>query len=88
MKYVMLKRRLGADMHQLIPIIFPNALVHSDVAEALAAALPVPVEIVSAGSVILNDAVCGGNSESLGLSAEPGDAEIINFNDYLHGLST
>jgi hypothetical protein len=71
MKYIMIQRG-----NQVLPIIFPDYLVHDDVAKAIIALLErqdgpklQPRKAVAAGEVIIFDAKCEGKSESLGLKS-------------------
>ena len=89
MKYIMFRRQVG-DMQQDIPVMFPNTLNHSEVAEALKNAVrvnggPDPV-VVGAGEVILAGATCVGSSESLGVKSRGRvDARIIDYGEYTGG---
>lgn len=91
MKYIMFAREGGALTHN-VPIIFPSALVHADVAQAV---IMIPAmaayKLVSAGEVNLAmkfgnkfmALTCGGESETLKLKSRGEmDAEIIAGNDY------
>jgi hypothetical protein len=90
MKYIIFKTTLGGQ-DQLLPIIFPNQLVHALVAEAMIPCLikhGYPTEPVSAGTVTIfgTEVTCGGKSETLKLKALPGDAAVIHNHDYCFGL--
>lgn len=69
MKYVMLK----LDGGELLPVLFPEFMQHSHVAQA------VPAAVVSAGRVHLEDGkiVTRGSSSSLGVSSREEDGQII-----------
>jgi hypothetical protein len=69
MKYVMLKLEGG----QLLPLIFPEFMQHSDMASS------VPATVVSAGRVYVEDGkiIARGSSTSLGVSSREVDTEII-----------
>lgn len=94
MKYVMFDVAHVEDgLVQKIPVIFPNTLVHSMVAEAIKPMLRASfrgtsVEASSAGDVhfSMTDVMCGGKSETLGLDSNAVDAKIIAWNDYTFGL--
>jgi len=77
MKYIMLEQ----------PGLFPNGLIHEDVAKAI---LSIPAhasaKVVSAGEVTVYGAECGGKSSTLDLKAGKGDSKIIESIDYLHGI--
>lgn len=85
MKYVMLKRG-----DQLIPVIFPDVLVHRDIAKALQGTLALSrSQVVSAGLVdgllVLGTS---GDSKTLGVESRPEDARTILCHDYAQGHDT
>lgn len=80
MKYVMFKKQFGDHLLQFVPVIFPNTLVHADVAEAMLPGPLVGYEIHSAGEWTGLDA-CG-RSSTLNLSHDPEDTTRIIMNDY------
>jgi len=72
------------------PVIFPNELIHEDVARMLyglvqqaynGPAMPVSAGFISALQVISTD----GRSEMLNMDSEPGDAKVINSLPYTNG---
>jgi hypothetical protein len=69
MKYVMLKLEGG----ELLPLIFPEFMQHSDMASS------VPATVVSAGRVSLGSGkiVASGVSTSLSVSSREEDGDII-----------
>jgi hypothetical protein len=69
MKYVMLK----LDGGELLPVLFPEFMQHSHIAQA------VPATVVSAGRVYLEDGriVTHGTSSSLGSSSRAEDSQVI-----------
>ena len=75
MKYVMLKLESGDPL----PLIFPEFVQHSQIAQS------VPAAVMSAGRVFLEDGrlVARGGSASLGLSSRAQDTEVIE--GYLDG---
>ena len=85
MKYVMIRR--GS---QVLPIIFPDFLVHDEVAHAIVAVVekmepPMAVGVVSAGDVQLGGGVvsCSGGSQTLGLQSRNRlDANVIMVGHY------
>lgn len=80
MKYVMFKKKFGTDMMQYVPVIFPNTMIHAEVAQSM---LTGPLEgwsLHSAGEWTGLDA-CG-NSTTLDLKADPQDTVRIIMNDY------
>lgn len=90
MKYIMFKTELGGEQ-QLIPVIFPNQLVHMLVAEAMIPCLTkhgYPIKLASAGEVTIfgTEITCHGKSETLNLAANPNDAAVIHNHDYVFGL--
>lgn len=89
MKYIVLSHRIG-DVIQEIPIIFPENLVHSIVADAMNAALShhgfKKVVCDRAGDCIVTECVTGGRSSTLGLEGDKEDHTLIELNDVLHGI--
>jgi hypothetical protein len=85
MKYVMIRR--GG---QVLPIIFPEFLVHEDVANAIIGVLEnmdgpnlQPREVVSAGDVTVPLASCDGSSQTLGIGSRYNqDERLITFGQY------
>ncbi len=69
MKYVMLR----LDGGELLPLLFPEFMQHSHIAQS------VPATVVSAGRVHLEDGkiVARGSSSSLGVSSRDEDGQII-----------
>jgi hypothetical protein len=69
MKYVMLKLESG----QLLPLLFPDFMQHSHMAQSI------PATVVSAGRVFLEDGkvVVRGSSSSLSVSSREQDSQII-----------
>lgn len=90
MKYVVFKRQLRG-LTVLHPVIFPNHLVHADVAEDLTkpGASLAGWKVDSAGSVSLfMEPMCNGLSETLGVRSKPErDSRLIRMNDYGAGLA-
>lgn len=84
MKYVMFRVKGPGGNDRLIPVVFPNALVHRDVAEAL---YPVIKGLpVSAGECVVLVDSTHGKSDTLSLNANEDDASVITGHDYLHGV--
>jgi hypothetical protein len=77
LKYVMLK----LDSGELLPLLFPEFMKHSDMAQS------VPATVVSAGHICLEDGkiVARGASSSLEVTSRDEDSEIIQ--GYLDGQS-
>lgn len=74
-----------------IPVIFPDRLVHVDVAKAIVRALPrvrvVACKVVSAGMLEFPSLECHGRSETLGIDSRgEEDSRLILMYDYLHGI--
>lgn len=82
MKYVMLKKTAG-QVSFYIPIIFPDSLVHADVAKAILGIMPT-AEVSSAGMLgsysIESDPY--GASETLNVRSDRRDKRRIKMNDY------
>lgn len=88
MKYIMIEQKVG-EITRKIPIIFPDILIHKDIADAIIPILSKMGEskIVSAGN--FNNFMCDytiGKSSTLNIEANVDDAEIINSYDYFHGI--
>lgn len=98
MKYVMIEVPAHGELPaRRVPVIFPDMLVHADVAHAmelvvkstLAPKAKIKVKTTSAGECRLDDVVCHGGSETLNVdSRERLDARVIEMYDYLHGIET
>ena len=86
MKYIMLK----LSDERLVPVIFPNSLIHSEMANAVQSMLlqvhELTCEPVSAGDIQFSDVFCSGKSSTLKLDSRPSDAELIEGYDYNHGI--
>lgn len=87
-KYIVLEVDRKEAGLQRLPIIFPDILVHADVAEAIMR-LPNFVQhkatVVSAGDCSI-EAQCSGHSETLNLNSDAGDTDLINTFPYFHGI--
>jgi hypothetical protein len=88
-KYVMIEATFGTTK-RLFPIIFPDSLVHLEVATVMKLCGPLDghePRVVSAGNVDMLDlSNCSGKSTTLGLSSRSIDAHIIVNYDYEHGI--
>lgn len=89
-KYIMFENTIG-DLKILFPVIFPDKMVHSEVAAVLRHCQSGwgkgGVRAVSAGMIehIQVDGL-GGESETLNLKSKAEDAGVIEGYSYLHGL--
>ncbi|HAT1683685.1 TPA: hypothetical protein I8Y21_004441 [Klebsiella oxytoca] len=90
MKYIIL--RLDGKLPRDVPVIFPELLVHADVAKAMTTMIKedsdnihiTDIRVVSAG--FCNTAVeCHGRSESLNIGSRDTDDVIINTLGLLFG---
>lgn len=95
MKYVMLEVALGGEMPPFkLPVIFPDKLVHKDMAAhvkkvAWSTWPGCTVNVVSAGEINLEVLECFGNSETLEVESRgTRDARTIGMYNYLHGIET
>ncbi len=90
MKYVVIQVPLGKELLREIPVIFPNEIVHLDIAKTLIAMCPgfEKGKAVSAGFVnsMDIDAPLHGKSDSLKLITRDEDKSLVQMNDYLHGI--
>ncbi|ECG8630030.1 hypothetical protein CJG84_04740 [Salmonella enterica] len=92
MKYIIL--RMEGKIPREVPVIFPNLLVHADVASAITTMIQADtdtstsitgIRVVSAG--FCDTAVgCHGRSESLNITSRDIDDAVINTVDYTFGL--
>lgn len=87
MKYIMFERTDGG-LTRRWPVIIPNGLTHSEMAEALLKTEELQgAKVLSAGECNVGFVSCHGKSSTLGVgSLEREDDEIINGNDYWHGI--
>jgi hypothetical protein len=84
-KYVILSKVEGSLLRK-VPIIFPNALVHADVAGAVLKTLPEGYSVFSAGEITLDVLACSGKSDTLKVKSHIGDRQTIDMIDYMHGI--
>lgn len=84
MKYVMFRVPGPGGIDRLVPVLFPDSLVHREVAEAL---YPVVKGLpVSAGECVVDVSSTHGRSSTLAMDSREEDADVISTHDYLHGL--
>jgi hypothetical protein len=92
-KYVMFKCVDDLMVVTYIPIIFPDTMVHKQVARQIASLLLRQhgfklVQVVSAGDILLSAVACTGSSETLSSKSRGNvDDAIINSYPYFHGIS-
>jgi hypothetical protein len=82
MKYVFIEVSMDDGMVQMLPVIFPNSLVHEDVSKAICR-LVRGAKPVSAGFINMRADATYDKSETLQLSSREEDAAVINFIDYM-----
>lgn len=85
MKYVMFRRRNKEGLISFFPIIFPDHLIHKDIADVFTR--KIGVDAVSAGDISFGMPACNGKSVSTGLTAHIDDKKIIFMGDaaaYMH----
>ena len=86
MKYIMFEHKVKDTATTMIPVIFPNTLIHKDVAEAITEfhkkKYNADIKAVSAGEYNAQTGFAFGKSESLGLSSGKDDTQVINIIDY------
>jgi hypothetical protein len=90
-KYVMFNNRMTGGTEFLLPVIFPDKLVHLDVAMRLRSIMPGwghgGVSALSAGMIEhVRPVGLGGRSETLGVGAQPNDNDVIATYSYRHGI--
>jgi hypothetical protein len=89
-KYVMFKTKsVRGQPERMIPIIFPEEIVHLDIVRAseLLSAVACDLIPMSAGFCNLSVSDASGHSESADLVSHPDDERIINTMPYMHGLT-
>lgn len=93
MKYIVFSVELDEGHTKEIPIIFPNDLVHEDVAKSFKRVLfrnfeDQEISVISAGFINVGLVLsCHGRSETLGIASRgAADETLINRYDYMHGL--
>lgn len=90
MKYIMLEVDHGNGFKVRYPVIFPDHLVHADVASALIWGSDdlQKATVTSAGfcSSLELAADYHGRSVSLGVDSDPGDSAFIRMRDYNAGI--
>lgn len=89
-KYIMFENKIG-DSKTLFPVIFPDKMVHSEVAAVLRHCQPGwhhgGVKAVSAGMIEHIEVMgLGGESETLNLKSDDGDEAVIESYSYCHGI--
>ena len=84
MKYVMFIKDEDGELPIAYPVLFPNNLVHQEVAEALMAGPLEGFKVRSAGDLTSTGKGygVGGHSETLKVTAHPDDERIIDMQDY------
>jgi len=84
MKYVMFIRDDEGGFSVAYPVLFPNNLVHEEVASALMAGPLEGFKVRSAGELTSmgKGAGVGGRSMTLDVETHPDDESIINMQDY------
>lgn len=92
MKYIVLQIRHGETVREW-PIVFPDMMVHSRVADSVKILLSrhhgQDSRVIAAGSVSFfgGEVRCFGESETLNIESRGSeDAKLIKMFDYLHGI--
>lgn len=88
-KYIVLEIKTG-DVKREWPIIFPDMMVHKQVAQwMLQREHELKPKVISAGLVSFfgGEVLCHGMSETLNIESRGAeDAKLIKMFDYLHGI--
>lgn len=89
--YVMLEVSREDGLVQKIPIVFPQLLVHKDVAEAIVKVLEkdgIKAKVSSAGALRMDEVTVYPDSKSstLGVDCNPRDEDTIVLYPYFHGI--
>lgn len=91
MKYIVLACRMTNDATLELPVVFPNNLVHREVADALVPCVQKhfpgkAVTVVSAGeisSTVFGSDMCHGRSDTLNMNSRGAeDDALLMMNDY------
>lgn len=79
---------LGSELKRNVPVIYPDFLVHEDVANAFKTINGMEkATVISAGHTSLTVDECYGRSSTLNIdSREDEDNRIINAYEYCHGI--
>lgn len=89
MKYIMLRTKF-AGVDKLIPIIFPDFMIHADIDKAVKEILlnihKQESETFSAGDIDILGCQCSCESTTLEVCSQEIDTNVIDTYDYLHGL--
>jgi hypothetical protein len=89
-KYVMIETTFKGGMKILFPVIFPDKMIHSEVAAVAKIVAPMggnTSRVVSAGKIEhIEVHGLGGDSETLKLSSKEEDATVIERYSYFHGV--
>ena len=91
MKYIVLSQEIGANLIREVPIIFPNYLIHAEVAEAIIKGCSgfSGAKAVSAGECSSTDLnpKCHGKSTTLNVESRgEEDSQLFPMYDYFHGI--
>lgn len=88
--YIVLSIPMGENLVREVPIMYPDFLVHEDVANAIKAVPGMENStVVSAGSADLGVMSCSGRSTTLNLESRGRDDEVlINSYPYAHGITS
>lgn len=89
MKYIMFE--IEAPVKRLVPIIFPDFMVHADIATVIRVVLEdehkMKVKgVKSAGTYSVLNYETSGHSDSLGIDSKKNDCDVIRMYDYFHGI--
>lgn len=92
-KYIMLEVEMGEHTSKMVPIIFPDFMIHQDLAKSIQKILKqthkMESKVFSAGDIsyVGSDClVCTGRSETLEINANTEDTGTIRMYEYFHGI--
>lgn len=90
-KYVMLQVDLGLHSRKMIPIIFPDFMIHDEVAKSFKSILSsvhkMDATVFSAGEITFEDPICEGGSSTLKIDSDDDDERTIRMYNYFHGIT-
>jgi hypothetical protein len=81
---------VGQGLKRQIPIIFPDSLIHKDMAEAtepiVRRCCNSNVKLISAGNISSVTQEVSGKSTTLNIESNSEDSSTISMYDYYHGI--
>lgn len=89
-KYVMFEVEMDEHTRKMVPIIFPDFMIHEDIAKTTVKLLKsthkMDAKVFSAGDIQFEYPICSGRSSTLKIDSDDEDRRIISTYDYFHGI--